>query len=1586
MILSLNNAHEGYNYQDLLTSYFILKEALQGNFESIFTVDKKHTSSEEIPDRFDDLVIKNGNKIQRKQIKYSNDKTLKTLEKNDLANDNGPKIAIYKLFETWCDLKTSETEFRLCLAWNEPVDDDIKIILQDQLDNYSFDTRSTKVFKINLDKIWESTSDKIDSKWSSFRKYVKDNNVDRNLFTEFCENLLIEVELPKASLDFSHPSSLENILISQAEKLGIGKYPNEDIYVPDFLERLAKLAGVYRTTSREVAVSQVLQELRLKTNFGEIEQKFEIDQDKNINLTNNGNDFLNQILENKKSILIAEPGAGKSWFLTNFIEHLEKSNQKVIRHYCFTSTNDSLSEKRVTSDVFFGNLIGSLQKYFPNIILEKESLFAANLHELNLILSKIHEPLTIIIDGLDHIERTLRNETSLAVDKTRIIEFISQIILPSNITILLSSQPVDEIQILISDHDYKQIALPYWNISNTQDLMQRFQIDDNEIEDEKLSSFLLRKSQGNPLYLTYVLKNIEEQTIINKNILNNIPDYDFNLASYYEYLSKQLEDTTLTDILACLEFSVTEAELKEIIPQTRNLGKNLKILKPVITQNISRGGIRLYHDSFRRFIIEKLSSETDFKETYKLIISWLNDKGFYTNAKSYRYLLGYLIKNEQYEDVLPFANLKFLSESLFHGYSESVINVNYKNFVEVAIKLQDWCLFIYLSELSRTIATTNIEDYHSAFLDNFEIYFETFYLLYGFEKAYSLLFFNGEKTYDDKVIAKAFCILQRYGYILDWQIIDRLFVNEITDDNFKFYVFSIVEDEEQLKNLFTDILEDNTFLSIFIDVLVELKKIDKFFSFYEVTLDNKEQNVAKRINKILLLKDISTKINIIENEVLGVSTQLLDPLSLDFVGDFIRSVDMHKFYIKVSEYAKKDMDSLINFEKGIPSHNFFYNWIKFFIRQLIIENTAKQVDLEQETLENIKFLASDVNQYKGKPRVVDFTYENGGIINLTIKKALKNISSKQSWKTSIEELIKIPYNTIAIVESDFANNLNIEYILNAYQSFGQADDLDYPTYAEYSFKKAFYLAKLNMRFKAESEFRKALKYLSSYTSRKDTTLDEIINPIEYINDLDNNLAKDYVKKLKHLSDAVDKHTEDGKGIRWLKIHWFQQLIKVDYFLAGQYLIYQLLDEPYYWKLEYMFVDFLKASQKVNPIILNFLYRILPTNNTDDYLEGFLNIIPSIECEDHQLAKSSIIDLLIRDWNDSYNSLEIQTTIKFQNTVQKFGLSFDIKQRKQDDFSHVNHNKLEISEKLFSEILCIEDSIKDYSIPKLSEYYGKKEAISESDLNNLYFYLQELSNDEITALLVLSLIRIRFPREATKHYDKLFDFIQRLEINEGLKITLLVNNFVSSKDGWYSRFVHIGSLEQAIAYNKVDALDKLAKYIGYIYPTSDYMPNTTSNLIIAFKEAGIDSEIIFNMYDMAFDYIQDRLSDNNEFDWKSVENTELSYMTYDELAITLLLSKSKNYDSSIQRTVLSGISYLLDLNSNLLVKPIKWFLNNFNLFNPISVAGILEFFLVELRNHRQFLMLLKDEFTQLNSCENLYIRNNVSEILEGLSDE
>ena len=356
--MSLNSAHEGYAYQDLLISYFILKEILEGKDDSVFSIDKKHTS-QGIPDRFDDLVITNGLNIQRKQIKHSNDTTARKLIKNDFANDS-KDLALFELYRTWKELNTSDSEFRLCLAWDEPTEDNIKQVLEPYSVESSFDDFSTKLYRINLDNLWEDGSAPLGT-WRTLKKFVEDNDIDRNDFKVFCDSLVIELELPKASLKFNAPSDLENIVLQQAEKLGIGQYPNDDIYILDFLERLAKKVGEYRTRSAEVSGVEVLRDLRVKTDFGKIEQKFEIDQSKNIKSDEKYTLFKTGLIENKKTLLIGEPGSGKSWFLTNFIEYLESNSQKVIRHYCFTDTEDELIEKRVSSDVFFGSVVANFQ-------------------------------------------------------------------------------------------------------------------------------------------------------------------------------------------------------------------------------------------------------------------------------------------------------------------------------------------------------------------------------------------------------------------------------------------------------------------------------------------------------------------------------------------------------------------------------------------------------------------------------------------------------------------------------------------------------------------------------------------------------------------------------------------------------------------------------------------------------------------------------------------------------------------------------------------------------------------------------------------------------------------------------------------------------------------------------------------------------------------------------------------------------------------------------------------------------------------------------------------------------------------------
>lgn len=1578
--MSLNSAHEGYDYQDLLTSYFILKEVLEGNFKSVFSVDKKHT----LDDRFDDLVITNDRAIQRKQIKYSNDSTSKTLKKDDLANDSGPGLAIYKLFETWSDLRTPDTEFRLCLAWNEPTNHNIKHVLTLEDNNSSFDNYATKVFKINLDNLWETDPEKF-NRWDGFSRYVREELIDRSLFQTFCDELIIELELPKASLSFANPRDLEEILIEQAKKLGIEQYPNDDIYIIDFLIRLAKLVGYYRSKSKEVSVQDIFSDLRLRTDYGAIEQRFKIDASKNIVISSKYQVFLGQIIDNHKSLLIGEPGAGKSWFLTNFITHLEGNNSLVIRHYCFTSTEDDLYEDRITSNVFFGNLINSIIGYFPELMMEKTNLLTADLDELNLLLGKIDIPLVIIIDGLDHVERVLSNSTSLSQDKTRIIDYISQIILPPNVSIILGSQPVDEVQTLIDNYNFIKIDLPRWDENDTKLLMEKFSVDDIKLEELYLSTLLTQKSQGNPLYLTYILKSIANQPSISIETLDSLPPYDFNLESYYKYLSSQLEDNTTSGVLACLEFAVTRTELKEIAPLKHIVDKDLKVLNPVISENTARGGISLYHDSFRRFNIETLSSIADLNDFYQLIIGWLEKQGFYNDAKSYRYLLNYYIKSERYEDVLKYTDNDFLISSLYHGYPERIVKNNFKKFLRVADVLQDWPLFIYLSELNRTISTTNSEEHYSQFLDNFEIYFEAICLIHGVETANSLLFFNGEKNFNDEVTAKAFNILQKNGYLPRWDEVSSLFDDEIELEHIKYCTYSLIEHKDRLRKFFLAIAEDENkeFLDEVVIALIEIRQVDIILELYQNINKDKDDVIAKRINSLFEARNIIQRLDI--NSSIDIIPFENKPLNTDFIDNHIDKNKLNQFYFNVSQYAINNIDALIKFEKTIPSINFFHNWLKYFINIFIIEHTVPDEEREKEIIANFNFLASDVHPFKGSPRAMDLYYDNCALIDKTIKNSLKYIESKESWKVVIEYIVELPFPALAIVERSFINEDNIHFVIQAYDRFGESTDSEYHEHVDYHFKKSVYYARSKQLKKAQEELRKAIKYLTTYTSRKDTTLSELIDPLTAINRIDSSLAIKYAKSLKYLNDAVMKHTEDGKGIKWLVIAWFKELLNIDYLLAMEYLIDQLIEEPYFWKLDYMFVNILKTDKGINPLILNFLYKLLLTDNRDEYLSGFLNVISSIKDIDTSLAKSSLINLLSRDWNDSYNTLEAQTEIRFKSITNNFSLIYNVdKVRSQNTNTHSMNLKSDLIEFL-NKKLGINDYVMHKPLEKIIEFYDKKSYLSDGDLNCIYFYLEEHNDDTTVKNLILNLIKKRSPREANKYYEKIFSLIDRLQLDNLLKVTLLVNNFAYSTGGWLQRFINKESLKKAVEIDLDLTLKELSHTISSIYPTNDYMAESTSNLIIAFEYADIDSETIINMYERGYSFIESRLPDKNDFQWEDVEDSLLSDMNQDELAIVLMLSKTKHQDAYIQREVLVAISYLIAYDQTLLIKPLKWLLVNIERFYQLSIASILELLLVEKENCHQILTSIEVELLQASNIDNLYIKNTIIDLLEDINN-
>ena len=150
-------------------------------------------------------------------------------------------------------------------------------------------------------------------------------------------------------------------------------------------------------------------------------------------------------------------------------------------------------------------------------------------------------------------------------------------------------------------------------------------------------------------------------------------------------------------------------------------------------------------------------------------------------------------------------------------------------------------------------------------------------------------------------------------------------------------------------------------------------------------------------------------------------------------------------------------------------------------------------------------------------------------------------------------------------------------------------------------------------------------------------------------------------------------------------------------------------------------------------------------------------------------------------------------------------------------------------------------LEDKSLDEINEYFEKKDKLTDGDLNRIYFYLlQQDNNDSMVIDILIPIIKKRFPRDE-EYFEKLNQLINFLNIDNSTKIFLLVNNFLYSKNWWFSQFVYKESLKDAVAINKEDTINILAECLLNIFSNLGYGSKSTANLIIAFEYAGIHEE-------------------------------------------------------------------------------------------------------------------------------------------------
>lgn len=1547
--MGLSDAHKGYEYQDLFSAFHIVNMLLSDD-NATFKIDQKETAN----DKFDDLTIITVNSIMKRQIKYSESKLL---EKADLSSEKYD-LALDILFKSWKELpRNKDVDIRLCLAW-EFLEDSQELNFLTELDvpNY-YQSDDVKVLKIDLENIWPSGGSPISS-WRRLRN--KASEINRTEFAKFIDDLTIEVNLPKSSTDFSNPGRLESLLVNNLRLFGVGKYPNNKKSVIDVAMHLMHIIKGARARGEVIELSKVVFDLGLMKSYGNIEQEFRIDKDINVVNPTKYNEFKEFLFLNNKVGLLGEPGSGKSWFIQNFIEFLKDESINVVKHYCYTGINDLHDKERITINVFLANLINDIMKSFPYLEAYKTSKYGVDFEELQFLINHIQEDIVLVIDGLDHIGRiySLHRDVMQKID-TEIVKMISQIKFPNNVKVVFASQPVTEV-IQLCEHDFKEYIVNSWNIDEVREFMVNNAISDVRLDCHcMLSDLLLEKSSGNPLYLTYLVNELSKYShvMIKRDLIETFPPYNNNLESYYSFLmTKLFESQRVPQILAGSPFPLTEYELKEITHLGNYVVDSLEVIRSILSYNSCSGGYVIYHESFRRYILELLKKNevSVEKAIYSELINWLKNRGFYEERKSYLNLLVLLFESKRYSEILEYCNKEFVIDSIYYGNNILSLKRNFEILMKAACKVMDYGALIRCTELSNMIYS-----FEYSFEENSEYYYWGFGLINKFENLKNTLIYEGKSALSCNEGLKVCYLCSQNNIIPDWDKYIELLIETKKYGNDEHKSYS--EQLEDYKYFICACLDTGRNM---IDKIERICGIDEDDYRRVVIVEYSRRELIEELQEII--SHIQCKENWINsiNEFLG--KRVVDEQYIDIAFDKLTQSNSYSedtlmalnyYFYNIGWIISNYSDKVSKFIRSIKNKNWYYNWLIFIykINSLIYTSKSDPID-DVKLIEAYSWLTKDMDPFKGEPRTCDL-YKYESIIFESIKLPLKYVTNKSTWRDVlgiIEEMSSetmtslsgstcgpLPTHKLFDLFLDIANESNSELISDIFKTRieDEGNRRFYSYLADYSLKHAIILAKSGKMDEAKIEFRIGIEYLLSYSFRKDRTLSRLIDSVGSICKINKDVGLHCILRLKPLADAVVYHT-DGKGTKTYQQEWFEVLVRHNKDIALTHISHELMNFNNYWVLEESFDYLLEVmNSKIDPVIENTLFKTRPNNVDSNFIMSYLNNIGIlISNEELYLAKQSMCELL----NRFPNGVSIDNYDIIRELCELLGLDVEVKVKSETN-TNTNRNyssSTKSSTKYDKHVRNI--SFDEMSNEEVLEYivtYG----IKESEIQGLYYYMQSIKELTVESRMFISnLIKHIYERiGGDKNRERLISIIENLSIDSTIMAYIYVSMFMNHKDGWYRRFTQTQYFVKAVKFNKEVAEQYFFDYFYNNLYSVDYSLSVGDEIINALTAIEFDGDLIIQYWESLFEIINFRLSGQSDYNWREIIESSIDFTQVEKLMF-LLLTRLKYGEANRYKWIISGINKMFQNQRyrSAFIKPFKCYLEKHDMFTDYSLIILL----------------------------------------------
>jgi hypothetical protein len=313
-------------------------------------------------------------------------------------------------------------------------------------------------------------------------------------------------------------------------------------------------------------------------------------------------------------------------------------------------------------------------------------------------------------------------------------ESLASLDLPTGVVLIVLSQPGSHLTAL-HEAGARTVELPGLTDPELHLLASRLDLvpaDEHEAaaegaariaDAEAITSFLTALSQrsaGNALYATYIcretLRSVESQPDP-AGVVLDLPPFDGTLKNYYDHLYHSLgaEAGWVADVVALIDFSVTRTELREIRPDAAHrVDGALEVLRPVLIERATQGGVRIYHESFARYLRTPFqASPSALTVLLEQITAWLDGKGLLVDPRAFHSLLPLLADAGKDAKVIDLVDSQFVTNSVAAGFAASAINANLATAVGAATRRGQWSTVVRYVEQSRAAESYQTERFDS---------------------------------------------------------------------------------------------------------------------------------------------------------------------------------------------------------------------------------------------------------------------------------------------------------------------------------------------------------------------------------------------------------------------------------------------------------------------------------------------------------------------------------------------------------------------------------------------------------------------------------------------------------------------------------------------------------------------------------------------------------------------------------------------------------------------------------------------------------------------------------------------------------